>query len=338
MFRLTDANNNEIFPNPPAGADEYRFCTGQKADAFLVSSLSEYHGRTYLYIKMYTLYTNSYSYEDSVLFSYDDLSGALAEIAGRLAVAIAETHQSGVIVHASPEEAMVVIDGSFEPKGEVRAYSPGVVDIDVRSDNYMPVSVPLELNAGEIAELFIDLTPMGLAAFNVNVPGHPGSKVFLGSRYAGDTPLSLELPKSEYIYISVETPEGEVGSMVYRDNNLVRGSAQFVWTDGRGSADLNTKLPVNAEEKRVDRARRGFYWAYGAFWFILPASILTAGYAKTYMYSEDYMPKWYTIRIAANALWGSALGVTLFQMFRYLYYSGGDSTPIVRVPKTEADK
>ena len=343
LFGLVEANINGTFPDPPAEADEYRFCTNQGADAFIVSSLAEYHGRTYLNIKMYTLYTRSYSFEDSVLFSSDGLSDALAEISGRLALAIAGIYQSGVIVHASPEEAMVVIDGSLGTSGEVRSYSPGLVDIDVRSDNYIPVSVPIELNAGEIAELFIDLTPMGLAAFNINVPGSPGARVFLGSLYAGETPLSLELPKSEYAYISVETSEGEVGSLVYRDNNLVKGSAQFTWTDGRGSADIGTKLPISPEEKRVDQARRGFYRAYGAFWFILPAAILTAGYASTYarldannrtVYEPSY---WKGVYIGSHITWGTALGVTLFQIFRYLYYSGGDSTPIVKVPKAEAE-
>jgi len=336
LFRLVDVNNKGTFPPPPAKGDEYRFCTNQKADAFLVSSLSEYHGRIYFSLKMYTLFTRSFSYEDSVLFSSDDLSAALNEVSGRLAAAIAETLQSGLIVHAAPEDVNVAIDGSFAAKGEMYSYSPGTVNVEVYGDNYQGVSLPVELKSGEISELFIDLTPVGMAAFNINVPGRPGSKVFLGSRYAGETPLSLELPKAEYVYISVETPEGEIGSMVYRDSSYVKGSAQFMRTDAGVSADFITKMPVSPEEKKVEKARRGFYWAYGAFWLILPAASLTANYAKTYMGTKDYYPVWSGVRIGANAVWGSALAVTLFQMVRYLYHSGGDSTPLVRVPEPEA--
>ena len=335
VFKLPDVNKNGTFPAPPAEGDEYRFCTGQKADAFLVSSLSEYHGRIYLNIKMYTLYTRSFSYEDSVLFSSDDIIGALDEVSGRLSAAISAFPQAGIIVQASPEESIVIIDELFAGKGEVRLYTPGTVEVQVRADNYVPVSVPVELREGEFAELFINLTPIGLNAFELNVPGKIGSRVFLGSRYAGDTPLSLELPRQEFTYISVETPEGEIGSAIIRDEDLVKGGARFEWTDNRGKADFITKLPVSAEEKRVDRARRGFYIAYGAFWFILPASLLTAGFARPYIEYRWDRPYWITF--AAHATWGTALGVTLFQIIRYLYVSHRDAEPIVKAVKKEPE-
>ena len=336
VFKLPDANKNGSFPAPPAEGDEYRFCTSQKADAFLASSLSEYHGRIYLNIRMYTLYTRSFSLEDAVLFSSDDIIGALDEVSGRLSAAISAFPRAGIIVQASPEESIVVIDESFAGKGEVRMYSPGTVEVQVRADNYVPVSVPVDLNEGEFAELFVNLTPMGMTAFELNVPGRSGSRVFLGSRFVGETPLSLALPRSEFTYISVETPEGEIGSMIVRDEDLVKGNARFEWTDNRGNADIITRLPVSAEEKRVDRARRGFYIAYGAFWFILPASLLTAGFARPHIEYRWDRPYWITF--AAHATWGSALAVTLFQIVRYLYVSGADATPLIKAAKKDAEK
>ena len=356
VFKLSAGNQGGTFPQPPKEGGEYRFCTEQKADAFLTGNLSEYHGRIYLDIRMYTVHTRSYSFEDSVLFSSVDLTGATDEISVRLAVAATESLSSGVLVHASPPEAMVLIDNNFAGSGkmeEIYTRSAGEAELELRADNYVPVSVPLELKAGELTELFIDLTPLGIASFEAQVPASPGSKVYVGSLYAGESPLVLQLPRTQFAYVSVETPEGKTGSVVYRDNALVKGSAHFVKnSDVSGTAAFNTKIPVSAEEKRVDRARRGFYGAYGAFWIALPVALIAAGIAGSYvdawnyvaatgMYSDvdDYNTKKKiyddatfatNVRRAATITWSVALGVTFFQIFRYLYVSGGDSTPIVK--------
>jgi len=357
IFKLAGANINGTFPRAPEEGNEYRFCTSQKADAFLVSNLLEYHDRIFLTVRIYTLYNRSFSYEDSVLFSSDDIIGALEEISGRLLSAVSSVSQAGIVVKADPEESTVIIEGSFAGWGEIRAYPPGTVEVDVRANNYMPVSVPVELRAGELAELFINLTPMGLAAFEANVPGRPGSKVFVGSQYAGETPLRLELPRLAYNYISVETPEGEVGSIIYRGDDLVKGRADFVWADNRRRADFATSFPVSAEEKRVDRARRGFYAAYGAFWVILPVSLMAAGIAGNHIDAYNYYTstpgadsnsqlyrdlydnavKYNYVRIGAHIAWGTALAVTISQIVRYLYVSGGDSTPLVKVSEKEQE-
>ena len=348
-FRLVNANQNGNYPLPPKPGREFRFCTEQNADAFLTGTLSEYHGRIYLSIRMYTLYSRSYSYEDEILFSSEDLNEAMDEITIRLAAAVSETVPSAVLVHAAPENAMVLVDSALLGLGEtgVKTYSPGNVEVAAVADNYKPISFPLELKSGELAELYINLTPLGTMAFDVDVPGNSGSRVFLGGLYVGETPLTLELPKSQYSYVSVETPAGNVGTAVYRDNSLVKGSAKFVRNDDTsGAAVFGTRVPVSPEEKRVDRARRGFYGAYGAFWILLPAGLLTAGVARTYAYSDQqnnilYEPDyWGKIYLGANIVWGVALGVTLFQMVRYLYVSGADATPVVKaspVSKTETE-
>ena len=333
LFRLTDGNTSGTYPDPPKPGGEYRFCADQKADAFLTGTLSEYHDRIYLKIRMYTLYTRSYSYEDSVLFSSEDLNDAMDEISGRLAAAVSETYQSAILVHTIPQDAMVLVDGAFAGQGEMRkrTHLPGTAEIEVRADNHVPVSFPLELNPGELAELFVNLTPLGFSAFEAVVPGSPGSKVYLGGLYVGETPLTLELPRDEFTYISVETPEGEIGSAVYRDNELVKGNAQFVRHGGGGrEAVFTTKIPIAPEEKRVDKARRGFYGAYGAFWIILPVSLLTAGVATSYISINHDTALWNGVNIGANVTWGVSLGVTLFQIVRYLYISRADATPIVK--------
>jgi hypothetical protein len=324
-----DGNTSGTFPKPPEEGGEYRFCTGQKADAFLLCSLSEYHDRLYLNVKMYTLYTRSYSFEDNVLFSNEDINDVMDEISSRLAVVVSESLPSGILVHASPQDAIVLIDGSYAGRGDMETHTrpPGNVEVTIQADNYRTASVPLELNAAELAELFIELTPFGMSAFEVTVPDNPGSRVFLGSLYVGETPFTIELPRNEFAYISVETAEGEIGTAIYRDGGFVKGRAQFFQENGGGRAAFSTIRPVSPEEKRVENARQRFYRSYGAFWIILPASLITAGIAGNYIGINDNAE---LIQTGANAAWGASLGYTLFELFRYIYASGGDSMPIVK--------
>jgi len=281
------------------------------------------------------------------------------EISGRLAAAVSGTLPAGVKVHASPSDALVIVDSNHAGRGEMETItrSPGTADIVARADNYLPASASVDLNPGELAEVYLDLTPLSLSAFEVDVagsgPGAAPSHVFLGGLYVGDTPLSLQLPKNSFSYISVETPSGETGSVVYRDNEVVKGNAQYVRTDDNGGkAIINTVIPVSPEEKRVDKARRGFYAAYGTFWVILPISLLTAGVAGTYIAANNnYLvssgvdplsgtfSKIHNNAVlsqyaqgAAYGVMGAALAVTFYEIFRYLFVSGGDATPIVKAP------
>jgi hypothetical protein len=353
-FMLSEKNRDGAFPPPPPPGEEYRFCSDAKLDAFLALSLSEYYGRIYLEIKMYTLYTRSYSFEDSVLFSSDDIDEAANEIGSRLAAAASQTLPAGVLVRASPPGAMTLIDGVVAGE-ELHTHLPGEAEISVWADNHIPALFQVDLMAGELAELFIDLTPLGMAAFETLVPASPGSRVYLGSLYVGEAPLTLRLPLNQFSYISVETPGGETGSLVYRDNALVRGDALFVRAGDGGQAAFNTAPPVSPDDKKVDKARRGFYGAYGAFWIILPVSLFVAGFAGNYISAHNYlvasgvtgdgyqnsydsaMTASY-ISFGANAAWIASLGVTLFQVFRYLRVSGRDAEPIVKAPSVPEDE
>ena len=353
VFRLSEKNRDGTFPEPPKPGFENRFCTDEKVDAFITGKLSEYYGRIYLEIKLYTRYTGSYSYEDRVLFSSEDFNQALVEISDRLAARISEIVPSALLVRTAPSDAMILLDGAYMGQGEieVRSHSPGLTELAIHANNHLPVTIPLELKPGEIAEVSINLSPLGRNIFEVNTPDRPGSRVFLGSLYVGETPLTLELPGTQFSYISVETLDGEIGTAIMRNNDMVRGSAQFVRMDeGSGRADMLTSIPVTKEDKRVANTRNNFYTSYGAFWFILPASLLTAGVAGTYIAANNYVTSNNLYagdaarreRLANSAAFGSvatnaaygimaaSLGVTFWQIFRYITNSNGDSTPINR--------
>jgi hypothetical protein len=335
VFVLTQKNRNGIFPSPPDPGAEYRFCTTEKADAFLTGSLSEYYGRVYLDLKMYTRYTGTHSYKNSLLFSTEDINKALEEITDHLARAVSDTYPSAILVRSNPAGAMVTIDGVLMELGEAeqRMHSPGKAEVAVTADNHISASFPVELKPGELAEVSVDLTPRGVTVLDTDVSDKPGSKVFLGGLYMGETPLTLELPKSESAYISVETPEGEIGSMIIQNSNLVSGNAQLYKLDDNVKADFFTAFPLSEEEKMLENARKKFYSSYGTFWFVLPAALLASGIAETHMAINQSAGAWSLLRIGANAAWVAFLGNTLFQLFRYVKASEAVPTPIVKVPK-----
>ena len=162
---LTKENLDGVYPEPPKPGDERLFCAAQKADAFLTVGLSEYHQRLYLQIGVYTLYNNTYSFEDSILFSSEDFSNAMEEISYRLAAEVSGVLPSAILVQATPPQAITTVKGAYVRGGEVFTLLPGDVEIEVRADNYVPSVFPLELNAGELAEINIELTPLGFIDF-----------------------------------------------------------------------------------------------------------------------------------------------------------------------------
>jgi hypothetical protein len=352
VFKLSEANKDGAAPPRPKEGEEYRFCTAQKADALLTGSVSEFHGRIFISLRMFTLHTRSYSWEDSMIFSSEDMTAAMDELAGRLAAAAGETLPALIAVHAKPEDAMVLINGAFAGLGEVppRDRSPGEAEVAVFAENHAQAKVDVELHSGEMTDIFIDLPPLSVSSFSVTVPGSPGSSVYLGSLFQGYAPLTLEIPQDQFAYIGVEAPSGETGSAVYLSDRVVRGSAEFVReknNEEEGNLAFTTRLFPSPEEKRVERARRAFYTSYGIFWFVLPAALLTSAISSSYINAYNYSGnpevydtaiKGYYATLGGYATMGVSMAATFFFIFRYLYYSGSDAAPLARFPAQEAEE
>jgi hypothetical protein len=332
---------SSLWPRSPLEGDEYRFCVRQNADAFLAGDVTEFHGRIYLRLRLYTLYTNSYSWEDGVLFSPEDMDNAVSELGSRVNMVISGLAPAALIVHTTPDDAMIIIDDFWAGTGEVplRDHAPGIVRVEAHADNHVSAQFDVEINVGEIAEMFINLTPLGVSTLIVDVPGSPDSLVYLGGLYMGNTPLSLELGRDRLSFISVETPSGETGSAVYEGNNA-RGNVEFI--SASNTIAFNTELSVSPEEKRVAAARNSFYSAYGRFWIALPVSVLAIGLSNNYINAYVNSPyptnEMYDRANAANyvsiggyVLIGLAIIDTVYHIVRYLGASGADANPVVRV-------
>ncbi|MCL2069817.1 MAG: hypothetical protein FWH19_02385 [Treponema sp.] len=357
LFVLSDDNLNNIFPLPPEPGHEFRFLREHEADGFLVGSLSEYHDRIFLTLRLYTLYSRSFVFEHSVLFSTDDFNEVMYGAAGRLALAVSESQSASIVVRASVEDALLLINDRFANVGEVHALSPGTTEITVQAEHHRPATFTIDLDAAELTDVFIDLTPFAMASFGIYVPSSPGSRVFLGSMYIGEEPLILELPRNEFVYMSVETPEGEIGTAVYRDNALLRGNARFIRDPeeiDRRAIFFVTSPPISPEEERVATARNSLYRNYGVFWIILPVSLLAVGIAGTYVDADNFVTRnnygldparrqslsnsaslGRLVTYGSYGAIGVSLGMTFWQVFRYINASKDDPTPIVNVGRTE---
>jgi hypothetical protein len=323
-FRFTEGNIAGTFPAPPTAGGEYRFCSTQRADAFLTGAVSEFHGRIFLSLRMYVVYTRTYVYEDSIIFSSEDTNGAVEELAGRLVAAVSGTPPAAITVSVQPDNAIILLNESFAGRGETGIIErpPGPVELEVFVEEHETVSLPLDLYSGELAELQINLRPLALAAFGISVPEYPGTLVYRGALYLGEAPFTLNVPVDQYEYLHVETPGGETASMVFRGAD--------------GGVELEPVMPHDPEEKRTGKARRRFYGAYGRFWIALPVAFVIYGMsnAQREAYQLNNAPttsqyekaqRYYYVSLGAWIAAGIVLTESLYRIFRYVWISGADT-------------
>jgi hypothetical protein len=326
LFRLSEDGSSADFPPPPEAGEEFRFCMERQADAFLAGRISEYHGRILVSLRLYTLYTRSFQYEDSVIFSPEDVHTGTDTLADRLRMAISGTPPAAVLVKTRPENALVLAGNTLvggKPEAaeagrpvtrETRIVErlPGPVELQVSAEDHRYFSTELDLFAGELAEVYIDLTPVALALFNVSHPEGLRVSVYRGSRFVGFTPLSLRVPLGGKEFITVESPGGESASMVYRGFD--------------GTVEL---LPRPPREKQVERFRRKFYGAYGRFWVALPIAYLLSGVASAYTAASAYNSgvydkavNYYYVSMAAAVVSGYMLAESFYRLYRYVNNAG----------------
>ncbi|MDR2101462.1 MAG: hypothetical protein LBP43_02710 [Treponema sp.] len=328
VLQIIEDNLNGVFPEPPKKGEEYLFCRNQKADALITGTVSEYYGRIHVSLQIYTIYARSFFYEDSVIFSYEDTLRVMGELADRLVAVISGTVPAAIAVHAEPQDAVILVKESFAGRGEVpvREQPPGEVVVEAFAENYESVEVPVDLYAGELAELYINLRPRSRAALTVTVPGQTGSSLYQGALYIGQTPLVMDVFSNQLEYLRAETPGGETGSAVFkRDINLL-GDA--------GSLELQTDLPAPPGSHPVETARKRLYGAYGRFWIALPVMFVAWGLSSAYQVNAA--SQGVTANIYNGVAWGftGALGFTLaetfFRIYQYSRISGKNAAPIVK--------
>jgi hypothetical protein len=340
VFDLTPGNLEYIFPDAPAADTEYRFCVEQRADGFLSGSITDFHGRFLLSIKLYTVYRRAFVWEDRIIFSHNDLESALDEITRRLLIELSGNNPVTVAIKTEPEDTLVLINSSFAARGQSTRleYPPGRVTISASAPNHDSLTYETEFFGGELVEISIRLNPIEYG--NMEILGDVDGNIYHGSLYVGQAPLTLRLPanKMEYIEFLSEDDGAETR----------RGTVVFQTPEaGDFSQTLFIQSRVPVSEGRIDRERRGYYWSYAGTWisgiaaWIAYYTFISADYAIKYNYSQTgmYDSKFYNEYIRMNDIYRGtlmAVGVisaySIYRMIRYIYFANRSAMPAVKRP------
>jgi hypothetical protein len=333
-FVLSGENEGGLFPVPPPQGTEYRYCVTNNADAFLTGRISEFHGRLYIDIGVYARYARSYIYEDSILFSSDDLPAAVDEIGSRLAAALEGTPPASMIVRVQPPEAAITINGILAGRGDtgVLEYSPGETEITVSAENYETQTLKVDIALGELTEISFNLNPLSSSALDIDIYGSvsgglfrpriplelSGNSIYRGALYQGEAPMAVDINRHGFEYITVEAPGDQAGGVVVFGGE-VPSSAKLI---------INTYAVPHGEP--LNRARRSFYNAYGALWIALPIAFVVTGVANSIIDAynmgsnpviEEQAVNAYYIAGAVWIVTGGIIADSLFGMVRYTYTS-----------------
>ena len=331
VFKLTKTNTDLSFPAAPASGAEVKFCKDQKVDAFITGSITDFHGRYFLSVKLYTIFTRSFVWEDNIMFSHDDLSGALEELLLKMIIVLSGNKPSAIAIAAEPENALVLINKSFAGKGDtaVMEYPAGKVTITASAPEHDSLTFETEILPGELAVINIKLNPIEYGELQI-MGEQPKSNVYHGALYVGEAPLTLRLPINRMEYIEVKSSRQE-GSTVFQTPE---------YADFNNSLSVPTKVPPR--KGHVDRARRHYYWAWGGTWI---AGI--AAWISYYTYMNinfamnsditsngDYNNDFYSDYSATRNIFygtGIALGVIsvygIYRMFKYIGASSKGTVP-----------
>jgi hypothetical protein len=328
VFQLTEENTKGTFPASPAAGGEYRYCVTKKADAFVSGEISEFHGRLVLTIRMYTLYTRSFEYEDSFMFSTDDMNLVQEELAGHLTAAISGASPSALAVTADPESAVILVKETYAGQGDtgIREHAPGPVDVAVSAEGYETASASVDLAAGELTELHFNLRPIPETSFAINFPDGSTS-VYQDSLYIGDAPVTITAPLNQFQYIHGETPAGAATATIFRAGQA--GNA----------VNLPAAVPKGKDPKPLGTARRGFYISWAVFWITLPTAFILTGVANSYKYSYQYgrdPEVGRTAEVLNNVSIGAWVGFGLsagYSLFRMIWYNRTASKSVPKMAK-----
>ncbi|MHC6204239.1 hypothetical protein ACYULU_13740 [Breznakiellaceae bacterium SP9] len=333
VFKLTEAGQNGNYPPPPAPGTEYQFCLAQKADAFIAGSVQEYHGRIYAELKLYTVYSRAFVYEDYAVFSIEDNQEALDRLGERLVAALSGGLPAAIRVSGTPSGATVLLDGTFttyleeKSAAQIIPYAPGDTEVDIFKDGAsLPFHDVFSVKPGELLDLSISLPADSMLEFLFDVPDKEGTLVYDGALFLGKTPLTVSASPYHREYFFLESPGGETAQIVLDAQMLSRTQASLA---------LNTIMPPPEGYDRINPPRRRMYNAYMRFWLALPAAFLMAGISRT---STEYYNSTFDSTMYDSAvrnyyislgLYGLLAAATVDYYYRAYQYVGtaGDHQP-----------
>jgi len=334
VFGLTPDNQEFNFPPAPAAGNEYRFCLDQKADAVLTGSISGFHERFIVSLKLYTVYTQSFVWEDSIIFSYNDIEDAMEEVMRRLLTVLSGNEPAVLTVRAEPEDALVLINQSFAGRGALEEFEhpPGKITITASAPNHESLTFETELFSAEQINISIGLRPIEYG--NVEIDGVTVGRIYNGALYIGEIPLTLSLPLNQMEFLELESYDDARSSTVFQ---------------AFGNSDFNNSLVMPAAVPppigRVNKERRMYYWAWGSTWitgiaawityqsYINSNNAISTNYSYTGTYDQafyDSNKRMYYISMGSLIALGVSVAFDIFFMSRYIYSANKGATPIAK--------
>jgi hypothetical protein len=184
LFKISEVNRGGIlFPPPPERGGEEVFLKTHQADAVLTGTLRMAYGRIYAEFRVFTRGA-SFVYEDSTIFSTEDLGAASDELKSRFLAALVNSPPARLTILAEPEDARIEVNNRSAQSGEVLELPPGPVRIAVSADDHRGVRKELELNGGAEETLSVILRPHTMEQLDIALPG-PETAVYMGALYVG---------------------------------------------------------------------------------------------------------------------------------------------------------
>jgi len=322
LFKLASVNLNNIFPSAPSDGRERRFCSEQGIDAFLALSITEFHGRFLLDMRLYTIYTNSFSWRDSTLFSHNDMDEALDEIIQRLLIALTGNRSVTVAVRSLPRDALILINSSFAGRGgEITGvYPPGAFIIDASRAEYESLTYQTVVTEGQTLDINLVLNPVlyGFLEVSSEIP----SSIYQGALYLGETPLTLRLPLGSMEYIEMESADINKTAAVFQ----MPASGEAIQ-----SLSFDTIRPLRTGN--INNDRNFYYWIYGGTWitgiatWIVYNTYMSSNYAIFYNYSSSgtfnnnfnkYNQSMYYATMGTAIAFGAVASYGVYRLVRYI--------------------
>jgi hypothetical protein len=314
--KLTEDTLAKNFPAPPAAGQEYYFCTGQKADAFLKGKITWYFDRLYVEIALWSIYAGKVTYTDDAIFSPDSIKEGSIELGDRLFDYISGFLPAWIKVKADPDTAIILIDDYVAGMGETELmdFTPGTVSLTAFAEGHETFTMDVDLAEGNRTDVSISLSPVPVDEFEVRLkndlppsqqPSSSGAPEGTDSS-ASETADGNDSSAGETVdgndSSAGETADGNDAADVY-DGALYVGKTpiklkgqsgqqkninvetqdgrvdQTVFIVSKDPIVFDPKIPP--AENRVEAARKKFYSAYGRFWIALPLAVLGIGLNNT---------------------------------------------------------
>jgi len=257
LFKLLAGNTTMpgSFPQPPEKGKEEAFLRSTNVDAFLGAKFRLLYGRVYVEFRIIAR-GSSFVYEDSSIFSSENLNRAADEMKQRFLAALVNSELVRIVLNAEPEDSQIVVNGRIVKKGEVLILPPGPVTIAVSAQDHESITEELELEGGEDERSFA-LKPLPMEDLGITFPG-PNSSVYKGAMYMGGNPV-VEEEQAEAAMTEEEetdeqqTDEQETGELVAEADEQ---TAEDALTEAEKIAEAE-KTEEGAEIAEAEEAEDG---------------------------------------------------------------------------------